>query len=102
MARTLKVRSTLAGSRLSGSRTWTSTLMLLVESRRASRTGPDGVLVRLADQDRRAWDQRLIQEGQALVRQCLRLNRPGPYQIQAAINAVHSDAATAAETDWSQ
>ena len=67
-------------------------LMLLTESRRAARTGPDGALVLLADQDRTRWDRSLIAEGQALVRQCLRRGQPGPYQIQAAINAVHSDA----------
>jgi RNA polymerase sigma-70 factor (ECF subfamily) len=77
-------------------------LMLLVESRRTARTTPDGDLVQLADQDRGRWDQALIAEGQAIVRQCLRRNQPGPYQIQAAINAVHSDAPTAAATDWSQ
>jgi RNA polymerase sigma-70 factor, ECF subfamily len=77
-------------------------LMLLVESRRASRTTPDGNLVLLTDQDRGLWDQDLIHEGQAIVRQCIRLNRPGPYQIQAAINAVHSDAPTADATDWRQ
>jgi RNA polymerase sigma-70 factor, ECF subfamily len=77
-------------------------LMLLVESRRATRTTPDGDLVSLADQDRSAWDRDLIDEGQALVRRCLQLDRPGPYQIQAAINAVHSDAPTAEATDWSQ
>ncbi|MFJ3950650.1 RNA polymerase sigma factor [Streptomyces libani] len=77
-------------------------LMLLTESRRAARTGPDGDLVRLADQDRSHWDSALVAEGQALVRRCLRRNRPGPYQIQAAINAVHSDAPTAADTDWRQ
>jgi RNA polymerase sigma-70 factor (ECF subfamily) len=77
-------------------------LMLLVESRRASRTGPDGALVLLADQDRARWDRGLIAEGQAIVRKCLRRNRPGPYQIQAAINAVHSDAPVAAATDWAQ
>ncbi|MQA17086.1 MAG: sigma-70 family RNA polymerase sigma factor [Pseudonocardiaceae bacterium] len=77
-------------------------LMLLVESRRAARTTGDGELVLLADQDRGAWDRGLIAEGQAIVRQCLRRNRPGPYQIQAAINAVHADAATAAATDWWQ
>jgi len=48
------------------------------------------------------WDRDLIAEGQAIVRQCLRRNQPGPYQIQAAINAVHSDAGTAAGTDWMQ
>jgi RNA polymerase sigma-70 factor, ECF subfamily len=77
-------------------------LMLLVESRRPARTTPDGDLVTLADQDRSAWDRDLIDEGQALVRRCLQLDRPGPYQIQAAINAVHSDASTAETTDWSQ
>jgi RNA polymerase sigma-70 factor (ECF subfamily) len=77
-------------------------LMLLVESRRATRTTPDGGLVLLAQQDRRLWDRGLIAEGQALVSRCLRRNEPGPYQIQAAIQAVHSDAPTAAETDWRQ
>jgi len=77
-------------------------LMLLVESRRATRTTPDGDLVLLADQDRGRWDRGLIAEGQAIVRQCLRRNQPGPYQIQAAINAVHSDAPAAAATDWWQ
>jgi RNA polymerase sigma-70 factor (ECF subfamily) len=77
-------------------------LMLLIESRRPSRTTTAGELVRLADQDRARWDRRLIAEGHALVRRCLRLNRPGPYQIQAAIQAVHSDARTAAATDWRQ
>ncbi len=77
-------------------------LMLLVQARRAARTGPDGGLVLLADQDRSRWDRALIAEGQALVRQCLRRGRPGPYQIQAAINAVHSDATTAPATDWPQ
>jgi RNA polymerase sigma-70 factor (ECF subfamily) len=73
-------------------------LMLLVESRRATRTTRDGDLVLLADQDRSRWDQALVAEGQAIVRACLRRNQPGPYQIQAAINAVHSDA----PTDWRQ
>jgi RNA polymerase sigma-70 factor (ECF subfamily) len=77
-------------------------LMLLVDSRRAARTTADGDLVLLADQDRGRWDHDLVGEGQALVRCCLRRNRPGPYQIQAAINAVHSDAPTAAATDWGQ
>jgi RNA polymerase sigma-70 factor (ECF subfamily) len=77
-------------------------LMLLVHARRAARTGPDGELVLLAKQDRSRWDHALIAEGQALVRQCLRRGRPGPYQIQAAINAVHSDATTAPATDWQQ
>jgi RNA polymerase sigma-70 factor (ECF subfamily) len=77
-------------------------LMLLVESRRATRTTPDGDLVLLADQDRSRWDRELIAEGQEIVRRCLRRNQPGPYQIQAAINAVHSDAPAAAATDWWQ
>jgi RNA polymerase sigma-70 factor (ECF subfamily) len=77
-------------------------LMLLTESRRATRTTGDGSLVLLADQDRSRWDRGLIAEGQAIVRQCLRRNQPGPYQIQAAINAVHSDAEAAAATDWRQ
>ncbi|MEQ4304131.1 sigma-70 family RNA polymerase sigma factor [Plantactinospora sp. B6F1] len=77
-------------------------LMLLVEARRPSRCDPEGGLVLLAEQDRARWDRRLVAEGQALVRRCLRRDRPGPYQIQAAINAVHADAATAAETDWAQ
>jgi RNA polymerase sigma-70 factor, ECF subfamily len=77
-------------------------LMLLTESRRAARTGPGGALVTLADQDRTRWDSALIAEGQALVRHCLRRGQPGPYQIQAAINAVHSDAPAASATDWAQ
>jgi RNA polymerase sigma-70 factor (ECF subfamily) len=77
-------------------------LMLLTESRRAARTTPDGDLVLLADQDRTLWDRALIAEGQELVRRCLRRGQPGPYQLQAAINAVHSDAASAADTDWRQ
>ena len=77
-------------------------LMLLIESRRATRTTSGGGLVLLAEQDRGRWDRGLIDEGQALVRRCLRRGHPGPYQIQAAINAVHSDAPTAAATDWRQ
>ena len=76
-------------------------LMLLIESRRAARTTGGG-LVLLADQDRSRWDRGLIAEGQAIVRRCLRRDQPGPYQIQAAINAVHSDAPSAAATDWGQ
>jgi RNA polymerase sigma-70 factor, ECF subfamily len=72
-------------------------LMLLTESRRAARSAADGSLVLLADQDRALWDRDLIAEGQALVRACLRRGQPGPYQIQAAINAVHSEGA-----DWRQ
>ena len=77
-------------------------LMLLIESRRATRTSADGDLVLLAEQNRDLWDRGLIAEGQAIVRRCLRRNQPGPYQIQAAINAVHSDAPAAAATDWWQ
>ncbi|MFF3418070.1 RNA polymerase sigma factor [Streptomyces sp. NPDC002698] len=77
-------------------------LMLLVEARRPARETAGGDLVLLAEQDRTRWDRDLITEGQALVRRCLRRDRPGPYQIQAAINAVHSDAPTAAATDWGQ
>lgn len=77
-------------------------LLLLTESRRTARTTDDGSIVLLPDQDRTRWDRALITEGRALVRACLRRNTPGPYQIQAAINAVHSDAPTAAATDWCQ
>jgi RNA polymerase sigma-70 factor (ECF subfamily) len=77
-------------------------LMLLIASRRPARTDGDGSLIPLRDQDRRLWDPQLIAEGQQLVRACLRRNVPGPYQLQAAINAVHSDAASAAATDWRQ
>lgn len=77
-------------------------LMLLVESRRPARTGPAGELVPLPEQDRSRWDGALVAEGQELVRRCLRRNAPGPYQIQAAVNAVHSDAPSAAGTDWGQ
>jgi len=77
-------------------------LLLLTESRRASRTRPDGSLVLLGEQDRTEWDRALIEEGQAIARQCLRRNQPGAYQLQAAINAVHADATTLEQTDWSQ
>ncbi|MDR6508913.1 RNA polymerase sigma factor [Arthrobacter oryzae] len=77
-------------------------LLLLIEARRAARLTHDGGLVLLADQDRRLWNRELIAEGQSIVRQCLRRNRPGPYQVQAAINAVHSDSASAEATDWEQ
>jgi RNA polymerase sigma-70 factor (ECF subfamily) len=77
-------------------------LLLLTGARRPARTGPDGSLVLLADQDRGRWDRAMIAEGQDLVRACLRLGRPGPYQIQAAVSAVHSDAPAAADTDWGQ
>jgi RNA polymerase sigma-70 factor (ECF subfamily) len=77
-------------------------LMLLTEARRPARTADDGSMIRLADQDRTRWDRALVREGHALVRACLRRNQPGPFQIQAAIAAVHADAPTAATTDWSQ
>jgi RNA polymerase sigma-70 factor, ECF subfamily len=77
-------------------------LMLLIESRRSTRVTADGALVPLAVQDRRQWDHALIAEGHEIVRRCLRRNQPGSYQIQAAIQAVHTDAAEAADTDWAQ
>jgi RNA polymerase sigma-70 factor, ECF subfamily len=77
-------------------------LMLLTEARRPARTGPRGEMIRLADQDRSRWDRDGIAEGHALVRACLRRNQPGPFQIQAAIAAVHADAPSADATDWSQ
>jgi RNA polymerase sigma-70 factor, ECF subfamily len=77
-------------------------LMLLARSRQEARTSAGGDLVLLADQDRARWDRDLIAEGQAIVRACLRRNQPGPYQTQAAINAVHSDADAAADTRWDQ
>jgi RNA polymerase sigma-70 factor (ECF subfamily) len=77
-------------------------LMLLVESRRAARLDADDHLVLLGDQNRGVWNLVLVAEGQAIVRRCLQRNRPGPYQIQAAINAVHSDAPSASATDWRQ
>jgi RNA polymerase sigma-70 factor (ECF subfamily) len=76
-------------------------LELLIESRRQARVR-NGQLVPLAEQDRAGWDRALIAEGHDLVRECLAINRPGRYQILAAINAVHTDAPTAADTDWSQ
>src|SRR5262249_19856617 len=77
-------------------------LMLLAQSRRPARTDADGGLVVLADQDRGRWDTDLIREGQEIVRRCLRRDQPGPYQIQAAISAVHADAPSARATDWGQ
>ncbi len=77
-------------------------LLLLTEARRASRIRADGSLVLLAEQDRSQWDRAAIDEGQQIVRRCLVRNQPGPYQLQAAIGAVHVDAASAEETDWSQ
>jgi RNA polymerase sigma-70 factor (ECF subfamily) len=77
-------------------------LMLLTDARQPARTAPDGSMIRLADQDRTRWDRALIAEGHSLVRTCLDRERPGPYQIQAAIAAVHADGTTAAATDWGQ
>jgi RNA polymerase sigma-70 factor, ECF subfamily len=77
-------------------------LVLLIEARRAARTADDGSLVLLPDQDRSRWNKALIARGHALVAACIRRNQPGPYQLQAAINAVHTDAPSAAATDWSQ
>ncbi|MER7859456.1 RNA polymerase sigma factor [Amycolatopsis japonica] len=74
-------------------------LLLLTEARRPARVGPSGELVVLAEQDRSLWNRELIAEGHELVRHCLRLDRPGPYQVQAAINAVHTDGEA---TDWTQ
>ena len=72
--------------------------MLLIDARRAARVDSSGNLVLLAEQDRALWDRSLIAEGQSLVRLCLRQNRPGLYQIHAAINAVHSDATSGEAT----
>lgn len=77
-------------------------LVILTDARRPARTDDSGNLITLTEQDRSLWSQELIREGHQLVRACLRRNHPGPYQIQAAINAVHTDAATPEETDWDQ
>lgn len=77
-------------------------LVLLIEARRSARITPDGALVLLGDQDRTTWNRALITEGLDLMKECLRRNNPGPYQLQAAINAVHSDAPTKDATDWAQ
>jgi predicted RNA polymerase sigma factor len=77
-------------------------LMLLHHARRASRTGPDGRLVPLAEQDRSLWDTRLIEEGVGVLQQALSRDRLGEYQAQAAVAALHADAPTSAETDWVQ
>ena len=74
-------------------------LLLLIEARRPARVGPSGELVVLAEQDRSLWNRELIDEGHELVRRCLRRAQPGPYQLQAAINAVHTDGSA---TDWAQ
>lgn len=76
-------------------------LMLLTEARRATRFA-GGELVTLAEQDRSGWDRALVAEGHALVRECLAVNRPGRYQLLAAVNAVHTDAPSVADTDWRQ
>jgi RNA polymerase sigma-70 factor (ECF subfamily) len=77
-------------------------VLLLTDARRTARTTAGGAMIRLTDQDRSLWDRELIDEGHQLVRACLRRNRPGPYQLQAAIGAVHADAPSAEATDWSQ
>ncbi|MBM0229761.1 MULTISPECIES: RNA polymerase sigma factor [Micromonospora] len=77
-------------------------LMLLTDAHRAARTGPGGELVPLAEQDRSRWDRAAIAEGVALVTEALTWSPPGPYQVQAAIAAVHAEAPSAAETDWRQ
>ncbi|HTU72466.1 MAG TPA: DUF6596 domain-containing protein [Trebonia sp.] len=77
-------------------------LLLLTEARRPARAGQDGSLVRLADQDRPRWDRAMVAEGHDIVRALVRRNQPGPYQLQAAIAAVHDAAPTAAETNWAQ
>ncbi|WP_433033064.1 RNA polymerase sigma factor [Actinomycetospora sp. CA-053990] len=77
-------------------------LLLLTEARRPARTSADGTRVLLADQERTRWDRAMIDEGLDLVRRCLRRDRPGPYQVQAAINAVHASAPDTASTDWRQ
>jgi RNA polymerase sigma-70 factor (ECF subfamily) len=77
-------------------------LMLLHDARREARTGADGALVVLEEQDRSLWNREQIAEGDTLVERALRMRRAGPYQIQAAISALHCEARTAAETDWRQ
>jgi RNA polymerase sigma-70 factor (ECF subfamily) len=77
-------------------------LMLLQQSRLAARFDPDGDVILLEDQDRRLWDVKLISEGLALMDKAMRHNRPGPYQVQAAIAAVHSRAPVAEDTDWAE
>src|ERR1700738_2146611 len=76
--------------------------MLLTDARRPTRTLPDGSLVPLAEQDRQQWDQAQIAEGIALVSAALPHGEVGPYQLQAAIAAVHDEAKTMADTDWPQ
>jgi predicted RNA polymerase sigma factor len=77
-------------------------LMLLTDARRTARTGPGDVLIPMSEQDRRLWNAEYIREGVELVTRALQQGQPGPYQIQAAIAAVHDEAPSAAETDWPQ
>jgi RNA polymerase sigma factor (sigma-70 family) len=77
-------------------------LMLLTDARRAARTGPDGAMIPMAEQDRRLWDRAAIGEGVALVTAAMSQGPPGPYQLQAAIAAVHGEAERAEDTDWTQ
>jgi RNA polymerase sigma factor (sigma-70 family) len=77
-------------------------LMLLTDARRSARTGPDGALIPLAEQDRRRWDRAAIAEGIAIIEATLPIAKPGPYQLQAAIAAVHDEAADVHATDWPQ
>lgn len=77
-------------------------LLLLLDARRPARIGPDGELVPLPEQDRNRWKRDGIEEGHRLVRECLAIARPGPFQVQAAIQAVHCDTTTDADTDWAQ
>lgn len=77
-------------------------LLLLSDSRRSARFGEEGSIILLRDQDRGQWDRQRIEEGQALMKQCLERNEPGPYQLQAAIQAVHADARSFEATDWRQ
>src|SRR5262249_13491811 len=77
-------------------------LMLLTDARRPARTAPDGRLIPLAEQDRSRWDRAAIAEGVALISETLPRATLGPYQLQAAIAAIHDEAPTAAQTDWPQ
>ena len=77
-------------------------LMLLTDARRATRTSPDGALVPLEEQDRSRWNQKRIKEGVALISETLARSEPGPYQLQAAIAAIHDEAPSTEETDWRQ
>jgi RNA polymerase sigma-70 factor (ECF subfamily) len=77
-------------------------LMLLTDARRAARLSPDGNMVLLADQDRNLWDRALIAEGCVIVQKAIEQRRPGPYQVQAMINAVHDNAPAVEDTDWAQ